>query len=245
MIKMLFLLCCVSTFSLPKVDTFFGAATVTDNNFDVLKISGAVTLTNVTATSISASGAFSATQVKSRNSIDVSGAATCKEVATEEASFSGGTTLKHCTFNSLTIHGGSLLEHVTVKTELSISGGIKATLTTVEGKTTVVGESHFRESTLQQANLTGRKHVFYNSSAKTLTVRPGSNSVDTGFRFLNWLINLFRSSEPGTAQVYLKKHSQINGDIIFEDKPGEVYVSGDSQISGTVVNGEIKKKHLF
>ncbi len=55
--------------------------------------------------------------------------------------------------------------------------------------------------------------------------------------------NLYiKHTDTPNQEVFLERHSEINGDIIFEDGQGKVYVRGDSKISGQVIGGNIINK---
>jgi len=224
-----------------EVETISGAASIKNKTFDELHVNGSITLKNIQATILVARGALDFKELTLKESLDAKGGCSGKGLTAKTAILRGGSTLENTELESLDVRGGFSGTNITVTQNVEASGGFNATKLTVKGLTTVRGGARFTGSTLQNVHLTGKEHTFQSSTAQNVRVLSSDSDFDSGFGILNWVVNLFRSTNKKAPRLILTGDTIIHGDITFESSvPGEITLSSTAKITGKVINGEIR-----
>lgn len=139
---------------------------------------------------------------------------------------------------------------------LSGNGMVTVNGTTVEGGTNVNGMLNADDANFSSISVNGSA-IFLQCTINHETQIKGSlkasstkfeKSVDifsNSIRFVNSSVreNLqIHHTDHKPQEVYLDNHSEVSGDIIFDDGHGKVYLRGGSKIGGNVIGGEVFNK---
>lgn len=90
-----------------------------------------------------------------------------------------------------------------------------------------------------EANIKGSLKASSSKFESVLDIYSSSTRFINSKTFSNVHI---RHIDNPRQEVYLENHSEIGGDIVFDDGNGVVYISGDSKIDGTVIGGKLINK---
>lgn len=95
---------------------------------------------------------------------------------------------------------------------------------------------------LMQCTINDNAEIKGSLSASSSKFEHGLNVHSNVTRFINSKVNdnlTIHHSGHKEQIVYLDNHSEVNGDIIFEDKNGKVIIRGGSEVKGNVHGGQI------
>ncbi len=236
---LVFAFCVVTVGASPVIDSISGAASFKNKKFDELKTAGSIDLEAVCAYSILACGAISFKSLIVEDAMTTKGGCSGDGLVSKSLVCHGGAKIKNAKVQNIEAHGGFSGDTIEVAQDFTLSGGLKVTNLTVKGLMTIHGEAKFIDSTLGDVSCAGKKQEFKNTVVHDIRVKPGNFGVDTGFSFLNWIISFFKNSKVDLVHIYLTGGTRVAGDIIFESVSGQVHLSPNATLAGTVKGGTV------
>tara|TARA_Y100000588_G_C13790504_1_gene726460 strand:- start:59 stop:655 length:597 start_codon:yes stop_codon:yes gene_type:complete len=143
--------------------------------------------------------------------------------------------------NSLTGNGMVTINGTTILGDTAVNGMLNATdgsfnKLNVNGAALLV-QCTVNETAQVKGTLTASSCKFEN------TLRIYSNMT----RFINSKVNynlIINHTDNKEQVVYLDNHSEVNGDITFEDKNGKVIVRGGSKVTGNIYGGRLIRNYI-
>lgn len=133
------------------------------------------------------------------------------------------------------------------------NGMVTVNGTTILGDTDVNGMLNATDGSFNKLNVNGTVSLVQCTVNETAQVKGALIASSCKFentlsifsnmtRFINSKINYnltINHTDNKEQIVYLDNHSEVNGDIIFEDKNGKVIVRGGSKVTGNIYGGKL------
>lgn len=164
-------------------------------------------------------------------SLVVNGSATLHNVrVTGQIKVNGAVNAYDCTLFDAEINGSLSIKKSVIHSAFHINGELNAFDLNAAGLCSVHGQIKAYKSTFQEVQAIGALS-FYDSTIKNIKVKSMNS-------FFSWLSFLFPKR---FAQVVDLHNTQVDGDIVFEDGKGTVYLNGNAEVRGSVIGGIIKK----
>lgn len=161
--------------------------------------------------------------------VSIANADTCK-------SEPGNITCSNGEVNSLTGNGMVNVNGTTILGDTDINGMLNATDGSFN-KLNVNGTASLIQCTINDiAQIKGTLTASSSKFENTLSIY--SNMT----RFINSKVNYnltINHTDNKEQIVYLDNHSEVNGDVTFEDKNGKVIVRGGSKVTGNIYGGKL------
>jgi hypothetical protein len=136
---------------------------------------------------------------------------------------------------------------------LSGNGMVTVKGTRVEGATKINGMLNATDANFSSINVNGSSTLFQCTVNQDIEIKGALKASSTNFeksldifsstvRFINSNLrgNLqIHRMQSKTQKLYLDNHSKVNGDIIFDNGHGKVYIRSGSKVVGKIIGGEV------
>jgi phage baseplate assembly protein gpV len=213
----------VSIFNISNADTFYGDMSLKKVSMDSIIINGQSNLKESKFKSIVVNGYLKFEELIVSDLLDVNGLLKGINLDCKALDVDGSVKVKKIKVNNVRVTGEFYANDAAIAQNLTVDGAIEGRNINVAGKTTLVGELDVRDSNFQVIDIISEECTLDSTTTKNITFKKPST--------------IFK-----TEKLVLKGNSTVAGDVVFESGKGEIYLYGDSTITGQVKGGTIVKK---
>lgn len=170
--------------------------------------------------SLTVNGALNFDDLKIEKMLNVNGYAGGKSLSCDNFIINGALEADEVHAKTGTVNGSLQGNSIHIENDLTVHGSLEGSKIKVFGKTEIYGAISASNSTFDDIEISSSEAEFKGTTTNNITFKK-PRKVER------------------IQKITLKNQSIVKGDIVFESGKGEVYMSGDSKVLGTIKGGTI------
>ena len=189
---------------------------------DTTTINGSTTLKDTAFESLSINGSLNFRKLEIKKDLNVNGSVDGTKLKCRKLNVNGSLRGEKVKVEYAKVKGSLFVKDFHVKHDLEVEGGVQAIDIAVAGKTRIDGDLSATDGEFSAIEVMNTKTYLNKCKVKDIVVKKIAHSNKI-------------------QKLDLIEGTIVSGDVIFESGEGEIYLSNDSIIKGTVKGAQIIK----